>query len=130
MFSRLGIEMTEISQLIGTGRSQLTMDVVPVADASDYACADVEVTFALHDLFGPELEARGLGPLMRDIEMPLIPVLESMEQTGVAIDLAYLATFSTEITERSKQIESGDLRGRRSNVQYQFHQATRNDSLR
>ncbi len=29
-----------------------------------------------------------------------------MEQTGVAIDLEYLAAFSTEITERSKQIEA------------------------
>ena len=105
-FSRLGIEMTEISQLIGTGRSQLTMDVVPVSDASDYACADVEVTFALRDLFEPELEARELGSLMRDIEMPLVPVLAKMEQTGVAIDLAYLADFSAEITERSKEIEA------------------------
>jgi DNA polymerase-1 len=105
-FSRLGIEMTEISQLIGTGRSQLTMDVVPVADASDYACADVEVTFALRDLFAPELSARGLDSLLHEIEMPLVPVLTKMEQTGVAIDLAYLSEFSKEITERSKEIEA------------------------
>ncbi len=129
-FSRLGIEMTEISQLIGTGRTQLTMDVVPVSDASDYACADVEVTFALRDLFEPELEARGLGSLMRDIEMPLIPVLTKMEQTGVAIDLTYLSDFSTEITERSKEIEAKIYEAAGTDIQYQFHQATRDDSLR
>lgn len=117
-FSRLGIEMTEISELIGTGKSQITMDAVPVADASPYACADVEVTFALRDLFEPELEARGLGPLMRDIEMPLVPVLTKMEQTGVAIDTDYLASFSKEITERSKQIEAEiyELAGQTFNI--------------
>lgn len=117
-FSRLGIEMTEITQLIGTGRSQLTMDVVPVADASDYACGDVEATFALRELFEPELEARGLGSLMRDIEMPLVPVLAKMEQTGVAIDVDYLAAFSTEISGRSRQIESEiyELAGQAFNI--------------
>ena len=105
-FSQLGIEMTEISALIGTGRSQLTMDQVAVADASDYACADVESTMALRDVFAPELEERGLGALLRDIEMPLVPVLAKMEQTGVAIDVDYLADFSKEITDRSKQVEA------------------------
>ncbi|MEZ4532386.1 MAG: DNA polymerase I [Thermomicrobiales bacterium] len=117
-FSRLGIEMTEISQLIGTGRSQLTMDVVPVGDVSDYACADVEVTFALRELFEPELAARGLQSLMRDIEMPLVPVLTRMEQAGVAIDLEYLAAFSTEIVERTGEIEAKiyELAGQTFNI--------------
>lgn len=105
-FSRLGIEMTEITELIGTGRAQLTMDAVPVADASAYACADVESTFALRDRFAPELEARGLDELMQTVEMPLIPVLSRMEQTGVAIDLDYLAGFSKEITERLRSVEA------------------------
>jgi DNA polymerase-1 len=104
-FSKLGIEMTEISELIGTGRSQITMDRVEVAAASDYACADVESTFALRNLFETELDSRGLGPLMRDIEMPLVPVLTRIEQTGVAIDLDYLATFSKEITDRLHAVE-------------------------
>lgn len=117
-FSRLGTEMTEISELIGTGRSQLTMDVVPISDVSDYACADVESTFALRNLFEPELEARGLSSLMREIEMPLVPVLTKMEQTGVAIDVDYLATFSAEITARSTQIEAEiyELAGQQFNI--------------
>lgn len=105
-FSQLGIEMTEITELIGTGRSQITMDKVEVAKASAYACADVESTFALRELFEPELEARGLGELMRDVEMPLISVLTQMEQTGVAIDTEYLSAFSKEITERLREVEA------------------------
>jgi len=117
-FSRLGIEMTEITALIGTCRSQITMDAVEIAPASDYACGDVESTFALRDIFQPELENRGLDRLMRDIEMPLVPVLSRMEQTGVAIDLEYLGKFSTEISGRLHEVENEihQLAGRQFNV--------------
>lgn len=117
-FSKLGIEMTEISELIGTGRSQITMDQVEVAAASAYASADVESTFALRDYFAPELEKRGLGALLHDIEMPLVPVLTRMEQTGVAIDLDYLSKFSEEISSRLHEVESEiyDLAGQTFNV--------------
>ena len=54
-FTRLGREMTEIVALIGSGRNQLTMDMVDSDEAGDYACADVEVTFELADLFRPEI---------------------------------------------------------------------------
>ena len=46
-FVRLGIEMTEIKELIGTGKKQLTMDQVPVAAAAPYAAADVDMTTRL-----------------------------------------------------------------------------------
>lgn len=105
-FSRIGVEMTEIASLIGSGRNQRTMDEVAIADASDYACADVEMTFALRDIFEPELELRGLHHLMQDVEMPLIPVLSRMERTGVAIDVDYLSEFSSEISERLRAVEA------------------------
>ncbi len=105
-FSRLGVEMTEITELIGHGRSQITMDAVDIVPASEYACADVESTFALRDAFVPELRGRGLEQLMRDVEMPLVPILSKMEQTGVAIDLEYLSAFSQEISNRLHEVES------------------------
>ncbi|MGH2562557.1 MAG: DNA polymerase I [Thermomicrobiales bacterium] len=104
-FTRLGIQMTEISALIGTGRNQLTMDHVPGDQAGDYACGDVESTYALTEELGPELGEKGVQELFSDIELPLVPVLVEMERTGIAIDSAYLAAFSTEITERISELE-------------------------
>ena len=43
----LGIEMTPISALIGSGRTQTTMDRVAVDKAAPYACADADMTFRL-----------------------------------------------------------------------------------
>lgn len=105
-WARLGVEMTPITDLIGHGRSQITMDAVEIAPATDYACADVESTFALYDLFAPELQQRGLDHLMRDIEMPLVSILSGMEQAGVAIDIEYLAAFSKEIGDRLREVET------------------------
>ncbi|MFL5761498.1 MAG: DNA polymerase I [Thermomicrobiales bacterium] len=104
-FTKLGIQMTEISELIGIGRNQLTMDCVDIDLAGDYACGDVESTLALAELFGPELTERGMDDLFYNEEMPLIPVLVDIERTGIAIDIDYLKQFSEEITNRFGQVE-------------------------
>jgi DNA polymerase-1 len=96
-FTRLGRQMTEITELIGSGRDQLTMDKVDARVAGEYACADVEVTFALAELLAPEIEQEGMSPLLREIEQPLVPVLIELEGNGIAIDSAYLKTYGEEL---------------------------------
>lgn len=117
-FSRLGWEMTDIGELIGTGRNQMTMNLVDVAQVTDYACADVEATISLADYFSPLLKERDQEQIYREIELPLIPVLVDMERAGVAIDTAYLAEFSVEITARIKDLEQEiyALAGREFNI--------------
>jgi DNA polymerase-1 len=104
-FTRLGIEMTEITALIGTGRNQLTMDKVDSAIAGEYACGDVEATYELTELLNAEIAEQDLGPLLFDIELPLVPVLVDLESVGIAVDVPYLEEFSTEITARMGQLE-------------------------
>ncbi|MDQ4099815.1 MAG: DNA polymerase I, partial [Chloroflexota bacterium] len=103
-FTKLGIQMTEITELIGTGRNQATMDAVPVERAAPYACGDVEATFALVAPLQEALVERQQMNLLEEIELPLVPVLLAMEQAGVAIDTDMLAAFSKEITERIEQV--------------------------
>jgi DNA polymerase I len=104
-WTRLKLEMTRITDLIGTGKSQITMDQVPLAPAARYAAADVVVTMRLADVLLPELEQRGLMPLFRDVEMPLIPVLVAMEAAGIKLDVPYLAKMSTDLTARLRGLE-------------------------
>ena len=105
-FSRLGLQMTEIKELIGTGKSQLTMDVIDAREAGNYACGDVEATLSLHALFDPDLAERDQNPLFTTIEMPLVPVLIRMERTGVAIDSDFLDELGEEIRTRLMQLEN------------------------
>ena len=103
-FKRLGVEMTPIEALIGKGRKQITMDLVPIAVAAAYAAADVDMTWRLPDLILPELKARGLDELFWNLEVPLIPVLADMEMAGVLIDPAFLRQMSVELQARLSEL--------------------------
>ncbi|MEJ7655401.1 MAG: DNA polymerase I, partial [Chloroflexia bacterium] len=63
--TRLGIDMTPISALLGRGKAMKTMNQVGVEDSAAYASADADVTLRLYHLFGPELESRGQTTLLQ-----------------------------------------------------------------
>ncbi|MFN2165529.1 MAG: DNA polymerase, partial [Anaerolineae bacterium] len=102
---RLGIEMTPITELIGTGRDQITMDQVPIADAARYAAADTDMTWRLVPILRQNLEELALTSLFRDLEMPLVPVLVDMQAAGIALDVGYLAEMSADLQGRLREIE-------------------------
>ncbi|MBN1401267.1 MAG: DNA polymerase I [Anaerolineae bacterium] len=103
-WQRLGVEMTEITELIGSGRNQTTMDKVSIARAAPYACADADMTLRLLHVLLPELEEQHLTKLFAELEMPLVPVLASMEKHGMAVDADYLARMSREMSAQLEQL--------------------------
>ena len=104
-WARLGVEMTEIDQLIGKGAKQITMAKVPVAQAAPYAAADVDMPLRLKEKLEPELKERELWSLFSQVEMPLMPVLSLMEQAGVALDVKYLNRMSLDLEHRLAELE-------------------------
>lgn len=95
-FNELGYQMQPIEDLIGKGKTAITMDQVPVEKVSWYAAEDVDVTFRLYELFSPKLTADKLEAIFADIEMPLVPVLERMEREGILLDVPFLEKLSSE----------------------------------
>jgi DNA polymerase-1 len=104
-FTRLGVAMTPITDLIGKGKEQITMATVPVSQAAPYACADVAMTLRLHQLLQPMLKQTGLWDLYTQVEIPLVPVLMAMERAGVALDTTLLAAVSRDLAERIAGLE-------------------------
>jgi len=104
-WARLGVQMTEITALIGKGRDQKTMAQVPLAQVTPYASADADMTFRLAAILQTELEQREQTALFRDLEMPLLPVLVDMEMAGVKLDTDWLATLSEELATRLGDLE-------------------------
>lgn len=105
-FFELGIKMTNITELIGKGKAQISMADVPVAKAALYACADADITFRLARRFEGQLKEAGLWDLFSRVEMPLAPVLTRMEEVGVAIDVNFLKEMSAELAEKIKAVET------------------------
>jgi len=105
-FSKLGIEMTPITTLIGSGAKQISMSLVEINRAADYACADADITGRLTELLKAELHQQGLWQLFSEVEMPLVPVLIHMERNGVALDTALLRQMSHRLGEQLLKLEA------------------------
>ncbi len=93
------------SQIIGSGAKQITMDMAPIEQVSDYACEDADVTWRLWSLLEPEIEEKELRPLLDDVEVPLVHVLTTVEQNGVALDVPYLTRMSKELETELNALE-------------------------
>ena len=96
----LNYDMVPIEDLIGKGKDQITMDLVPLDKISYYAAEDADIVFQLAEIFTPKLEENGQLNFFADIEMPLINVLMKMENTGVYVDEDLLNEMSLNIGDR------------------------------
>ena len=61
------------------------------------AAQEADLVFCLAGKLMPRLEEEGLGPIYRDLELPLIAVLAEMERAGVRIDVAHLQAMSRDM---------------------------------
>jgi len=84
-------------ELTGEGKQRKALRDVEVERVSDYSCEDADITLRLYEVLVNKLAAQELTKLAMTIEIPLIPVLASMELTGVALDTAFLADLSKEL---------------------------------
>ena len=114
----LGVKKIPTEQLIGKGKHQLTMDLVPVEEVSEYACEDADIAYRLHRYFDSRLRELGLDTLYRDVEVPLIPVLSAMEHRGILVDLPYLRNLAYEFGTTIQKLthEITDLAGEEFNI--------------
>lgn len=101
----LGQEMTPINKLIGTGKKQITFDKVDIESAAPYAAADADMTARLRLAFEEPVVREGLSSLMTDMEMPLVPILVTMQRHGIKLDSAGLREMSEDLREQLFQTE-------------------------
>ncbi len=95
-----------IEKLIGKkGKNQLSMRTVDINTIKEYAAEDADITLQLRKVFEPKLKETGTEKLFKEIEMPLVPVLASMEAEGVKIDVNTLNEIGKELEREIKTIE-------------------------
>lgn len=104
-FSKLGIEMTQIEELIGKGVKQLSMADVEVEKVCDYACADADMTYRLRNTLEEQLKEEGFEKLFNEVEMPLVPVIMKMERAGISLNTGLLKELSVKLGEKLGSME-------------------------
>ncbi|MGC6480055.1 MAG: DNA polymerase I [Flavobacteriaceae bacterium] len=96
-----------ISDLIGKkGKNQGSMRDVALAEQTEYAVEDADVTLQLKTHFQKEIHAANTEKLFQEIELPLVGVLTQMELNGIQIDTDYLAEFSKELAIQIQHLET------------------------
>jgi DNA polymerase-1 len=99
---RLGTAGIAYDDVVPKGAS---FAMVPSDKATAYAAEDADFTLRLHLIMEGELEAAGQTRLYREIEMPTLPILGSMEAEGVLVDSRELRKFGMEIEKDLDSIQ-------------------------
>jgi DNA polymerase-1 len=115
----LDYKTVKFEDIAGKGAKQLTFNQIEIEKAGHYAAEDADITLRLHQAVFPALEQSASQlSVFNDIEMPLLPVLARMEQTGVLIDSDILAQQSQSLGQRlaELEIEAHNLAGKSFNL--------------
>ncbi|WP_372866600.1 DNA polymerase I [Pseudomonas sp.] len=105
--------------IAGKGAKQLTFDQIALELAGPYAAEDADVTLRLHQCLWAKLEAEpGLAKVLREIEMPLVPVLARIERQGALVDAKLLGEQSVELGDKLVALErqAFDIAGEEFNL--------------
>lgn len=92
-------------ELIGKGKSQISMDRVMLDRIATYASEDADIAMRLAERLGKQLDdIPTLRKLHDEIETPLIEVLCEMETNGIAVDPAVLKVQSVALGEKIDEL--------------------------
>src|SRR6476660_4246012 len=92
-------------EVMGSGKSTLSLEHVPVARAAEYAGEEADIGLRLWLVLKPRLAAERVTTVYETLERPLAPVLALMEQTGVKVDRATLADLSGSFAQTLARLE-------------------------
>ena len=102
----LGRTTIHFEDIAGKGKKQLTFNDINIEQAATYAAEDADITLQLHQTLWPQLEAMpSLLAVYLSLEMPLLPVLNSLERNGVNIDIWMLQQQSDELGQKIAGLE-------------------------
>jgi len=114
----LGHTPIPFKQVAGSGKSQITFDLVPIDKAADYAAEDADITLRLYEVLRPRLISEKKKTLYETLERPLVPVLMQMEAAGIKVDRAVLARLSGDFAQTMAGLEAEvyELAGENFNI--------------
>ena len=94
----LGRGMRSYTDLVKRGRTAIPFAEVPVPEAAAYCGADCTTVLELHEVYAPQLVATpSIDRLLREVELPLTPVLVDLEWTGIRVDVDLLRRLGSEL---------------------------------
>lgn len=89
----------------GSGKNQVTFDLVPLDKARDYAAEDADITLRLYNIFKPRIVPEHMTTVYETLERALAPVIADMEFAGIRVDPAFLRRMSNDFAKKIDALE-------------------------
>ncbi|MDD5383375.1 MAG: DNA polymerase I [Gallionella sp.] len=103
----LNVKTISYAEVAGKGAKKICFDQVDLDTATRYAAEDADITLQLHQFFAPQIAVQsGLQYVYREIELPSMQVLYTMERNGVLLDCDLLKIQSRELGEKLIALEA------------------------
>lgn len=93
------------SELLGKGKSTITMREVPIDSVRSYCCEDADYTCRIKVILEKQLHERKLDKLFYNVELPLMKVLARMERHGIFLDIPCLEKQGILIASQLRRLE-------------------------
>ncbi|MBU93161.1 MAG: DNA polymerase I [Chloroflexi bacterium] len=100
------IDLEPITNIIGKGKSQISIGNKPINEIAKYAINDAYFTYKLKQKFENELSNNNLDKLFDELEIKLIPILIQMQSEGMPINLNLLNVLQNDFANKISTIES------------------------
>jgi len=100
------LDLISYEDVAGKGKKQINFSEVEIDKALDYAAEDALICKKLHEKFHGELEANEkLYKVYKEIELPLVKVLQEIEEYGVLIDIEKLKQQSLYLQDKIDKLK-------------------------
>lgn len=114
----LGQTVQSEEEILGKGRKRVALSSLPLAERMDFALTQAKVLLASKAIILAKLQGNDQEDLFRNMEMPLVYVLNDMETFGMKIDknalLAYQEMLDGKVNALTSEIY--DLAGEEFNI--------------
>ncbi len=101
-------EKSSLETLLGKGKKAKLLSTLDSKTVAQYTSDDLCCILTLKEMLEKQLLENGMEHLFKTMEMPLIPILLEIEQTGVYVDVAHLKELQkrveTKLTAIAKEI--------------------------
>ncbi len=113
-----GYKAIDEESLRGKGAKALGFDAIAPAALARFASERADLVAQLAPALRTELEREQLGHVYQDLELPLVPVLASLERAGIGLDRDVLAGLSARVEQElaTKSRRIFDLAGLEFNI--------------
>jgi DNA polymerase I len=102
----LDVKTISYDDITGKGVNRIGFEQVDIAQATQYAAEDADITLQLHQCLYPKIESDArLDDIYRQLEIPVLNVLFEMERNGVLLDSKLLNSQSQALGKKLLDLE-------------------------